>query len=135
VTGMIKSTKFEDEGIFGSLVNWFHRRKVGMMSRPTLCFSLLLSLLVRFTIVELLGSSESRCTLRSVGDQLAVEKVTKRLETFYRNEVVVFNPPQTFRDIHMRQHLKESAHQARSSGRRRSRSQGRKVLYQRRGTR
>jgi hypothetical protein len=63
-----------------------------------------------------------------VGDQLAVEKVTKRLETFYRNEVVVFNPPQTFRYyFHMRQYLKEGAHQARSSGRRRSRSQGRKA--------
>jgi signal peptidase I len=34
-----------------------------------------------------------------VGDQLAVEKVTKRIKPLYRNEVVVFNPPQTFIDI------------------------------------
>ena len=34
-----------------------------------------------------------------VGDQLAVEKVTKRLKPLYRNEVVVFNPPQSFRDV------------------------------------
>jgi signal peptidase I len=46
----------------------------------TYFISLFCALLVRFTIVEL-GSSESLGILRSgVGDQLAVEKVTKRLE-------------------------------------------------------
>lgn len=34
-----------------------------------------------------------------VGDQLAVEKVTKRTRPFERKEVVVFNPPQAFKDI------------------------------------
>ena len=34
-----------------------------------------------------------------VGDQLAVEKVTKRLKPLYRNEVVVFNPPETFKEM------------------------------------
>jgi signal peptidase I len=34
-----------------------------------------------------------------VGDQLAVEKVTKRIRPFSRREVVVFNPPSRFRDI------------------------------------
>merc|ERR1712157_558818 len=34
-----------------------------------------------------------------VGDQLAVEKVTKRLRSFQRNEVVVFNPPKAFQDL------------------------------------
>jgi hypothetical protein len=88
----------EDEGIFGSLVNGSSEE--GRDDVKTYFISLFIALLVRFTIVELLGSSESLdVTLRSAGDQLAVEKVTKRLETFYRNEVVVFNPPQTFRDI------------------------------------
>jgi len=30
---------------------------------------------------------------------LAVEKITKRIRPFSRKEVVVFNPPQSFRDI------------------------------------
>ena len=34
-----------------------------------------------------------------VGDQLAVEKVTKRIRPFQRNEVVVFNPPIAFRQV------------------------------------
>ena len=34
-----------------------------------------------------------------VGDQLAVEKVSKRLRPFHRNEVVVFNPPIAFRQV------------------------------------
>lgn len=34
-----------------------------------------------------------------ISDQLAVEKVPKHTKPFQRNEVVVFNPPKTFRDV------------------------------------
>jgi signal peptidase I len=57
-------------------------------------------LLLRLTIIEpRFIPSLSMYPTFQVGDQLAVEKVTKRLKPFYRQEVVVFNPPQTFRDI------------------------------------
>ena len=66
----------------------------------TYFLSLAIALLLRFTIVEpRFIPSLSMYPTFEVGDQLAVEKVTKRLKPFYRREVVVFNPPQTFRDI------------------------------------
>jgi signal peptidase I len=56
--------------------------------------------LLRFTIVEpRYIPSLSMYPTFEVGDQLAVEKVTKRIKPLYREEVVVFNPPQAFRDI------------------------------------
>lgn len=62
--------------------------------------SLAIALLVRFLIVEpRYIPSLSMFPTFDVGDQLAVEKVTKRIRPFNRNEVVVFNPPQNFRDI------------------------------------
>jgi len=62
--------------------------------------SLFVALLLRFLIIEpRFIPSLSMYPTFDVGDQLAVEKVTKRLKPFYRNEVVVFTPPQAFRDI------------------------------------
>jgi len=58
------------------------------------------ALLLRFLIIEpRYIPSLSMYPTFDVGDQLAVEKVTKRLRPFNRNEVVVFNPPKTFQDI------------------------------------
>lgn len=62
--------------------------------------SLAFALLLRFLIIEpRYIPSLSMYPTFEVGDQLAVEKVTKRYRPFYRNEIVVFNPPQTFQDI------------------------------------
>jgi signal peptidase I len=62
--------------------------------------SLAIALLLRFTVIEpRFIPSLSMYPTFEVGDQLAVEKITKRIKPFYRQEVVVFNPPQTFRDI------------------------------------
>lgn len=89
----------EVEGIFASLSNWF-KSEEGRDDVKTYFISLFIALLVRFTIIEpRFIPSLSMYPTFEVGDQLAVEKVTKRLKPFYRNEVVVFNPPQTFRDI------------------------------------
>jgi signal peptidase I len=89
----------EDEGIFDSLNKWFKSAE-GRDDVKTYFISLFIALLVRFTIVEpRFIPSLSMYPTFEVGDQLAVEKVSKRLKPFYRNEVVVFNPPQTFRDI------------------------------------
>jgi signal peptidase I len=89
----------KDEGIFGSLSNWF-KSEEGRDDVKTYFISLFIALLVRFTIIEpRFIPSLSMYPTFEVGDQLAVEKVSKRLKPFYRDEVVVFNPPQTFRDI------------------------------------
>jgi signal peptidase I len=94
-----KAPPSEDEGIFGSLSNWF-KSEEGRDDVKTYFLSLFIALLVRFTIIEpRFIPSLSMYPTFEVGDQLAVEKVSKRLKPFYRNEVVVFNPPQTFRDI------------------------------------
>jgi len=62
--------------------------------------SFCIALLFRFLIVEpRYIPSLSMYPTFDVGDQLAVEKVTKRLRPFNRNEVVVFNPPKSFQDI------------------------------------
>jgi signal peptidase I len=66
----------------------------------TYFLSLFVALLLRFIIIEpRYIPSLSMYPTFDVGDQLAVEKVTKRIKPLYRNEVVVFNPPQAFRDI------------------------------------
>jgi len=68
----------------------------------TYTLSLAIALLLRLTIIEpRYIPSLSMYPTFDVGDQLAVEKVTKRIRPFYRNEVVVFNPPDSFRDIMM----------------------------------
>lgn len=66
----------------------------------TYTLSLAIALLLRFTIIEpRYIPSLSMFPTFEVGDQLAVEKVTKRIRPFARSEVVVFNPPQSFQDI------------------------------------
>ena len=72
--------------------------------------SLAIALLLRFTIIEpRFIPSLSMYPTFDVGDQLAVEKVTKRLKPLYRNEVVVFNPPETFREIMVDQYGQSSS--------------------------
>jgi signal peptidase I len=89
----------KDEGIFDSLGKWF-KSDEGRDDIKIYFVSLFIALLVRFTIIEpRFIPSLSMYPTFEVGDQLAVEKITKRLKPFYRNEVVVFNPPQNFRDI------------------------------------
>jgi len=78
---------------------WFNSEE-GREDIKTYFFSLSIALLIRFTIVEpRFIPSLSMYPTFEVGDQLAVEKVTKRIKPFYRNEVVVFNPPRAFQEI------------------------------------
>lgn len=95
-----KPAKRNDEGgIIGSLRRWI-RSEEGREDVKTYFVSLFIALLLRYTIIEpRFIPSLSMYPTFDVGDQLAVEKVTKRIKPFYRNEVVVFNPPQTFKDI------------------------------------
>jgi hypothetical protein len=88
----------ETEG--GNVVTRFFSREDVQEDIKTYLFSLGIALLLRFTIIEpRFIPSLSMYPTFDVGDQLAVEKVTKRLKPFYRNEVVVFNPPKSFREI------------------------------------
>lgn len=96
-----ETPKNQDEGggIFDSIRNWA-RSEEGKEDIKTYFVSLFIALLLRFTIIEpRYIPSLSMYPTFDVGDQLAVEKVTKRIKPLYRNEVVVFNPPQAFRDI------------------------------------
>jgi hypothetical protein len=89
----------KDDNIFKQLERWF-KSEEGKEDVKTYFVSLAIALLLRFTIIEpRFIPSLSMYPTFEVGDQLAVEKITKRLKPFYRQEVVVFNPPQTFRDI------------------------------------
>ena len=86
-------------GFFGPVKRWFNSEE-GREDIKTYFFSLSIALLIRFTIVEpRFIPSLSMYPTFEVGDQLAVEKVTKRIKPFYRNEVVVFNPPRAFQEI------------------------------------
>ena len=94
-----KRVEPENEGFFSAIRNWFYSEE-GREDVKTYFLSLAIALLLRFIIIEpRFIPSLSMYPTFDVGDQLAVEKVTKRLKPFYRNEVVVFQPPQTFRDI------------------------------------
>jgi signal peptidase I len=87
------------DGLFDSLSRWFQSED-GKEDIKIYFISLFIALLLRFTIVEpRYIPSLSMYPTFEVGDQLAVEKVTKLVKPLYRTEVVVFNPPQTFRDI------------------------------------
>lgn len=84
----------------GNAIQRFFAREDVQEDIKTYLFSLGFALLLRFTIIEpRFIPSLSMYPTFEVGDQLAVEKVTKRIKPFYRQEVVVFNPPATFRDI------------------------------------
>lgn len=88
-----------DDNPIKQLQRWF-RSEEGREDVKTYFVSLTIALLLRFTIIEpRFIPSLSMYPTFEVGDQLAVEKVTKRVKPLYRQEVVVFNPPQAFRDI------------------------------------
>lgn len=87
------------DSLLDSFKRWL-RSEDGKEDIKTYFISLFIALLFRFTIVEpRYIPSLSMFPTFEVGDQLAVEKVTKLIKPLYRNEVVVFNPPQAFRDI------------------------------------
>jgi hypothetical protein len=89
----------KEEGFVESVLKWL-RSEEGREDVKIYFFSLLIALTLRFFIIEpRFIPSLSMFPTFEVGDQLAVEKVTKRLKPLYRNEVVVFNPPQSFRDV------------------------------------
>jgi hypothetical protein len=89
----------EDLGFFDSIKSWF-RSEEGREDVRTYSISLAVALLLRLLIIEpRYIPSLSMYPTFEVGDQLAVEKVTKRIRPFERNEVVVFNPPIAFRQV------------------------------------
>ena len=89
----------KDDNLFGQIQRWF-KSEDGREDVKTYFFSLAIALILRFTIIEpRFIPSLSMYPTFEVGDQLAVEKVTKRIKPLYRQEVVVFNPPETFREI------------------------------------
>ena len=107
---LFKSSRDEEEstdprvendelGFLDSIKAWFISEE-GKDDVRTYTWSLIVALLIRFLIVEpRYIPSLSMYPTFDVGDQLAVEKVTKRIRPFSRKEVVVFNPPQSFREI------------------------------------
>lgn len=89
----------EKVGLLESIRRWF-RSDEGREEVETYVVSLAVALIIRFLVIEpRYIPSLSMYPTFEVGDQLAVEKVTKLVRPPNRNEVVVFNPPQTFRDI------------------------------------
>jgi len=91
--------KVDELGFFDSIRTWFGSDE-GRDDIQTYTWSLAFALLLRFLIIEpRYIPSLSMYPTFDVGDQLAVEKVTKRIRPFSRKEVVVFNPPQSFREI------------------------------------
>ncbi|KAL7527883.1 hypothetical protein ACHAXR_005237 [Thalassiosira sp. AJA248-18] len=90
---------FQDLSFIEQIQEWFASPE-GKEDVKTYTVSLGVALLLRLLIVEpRYIPSLSMYPTFEVGDQLAVEKVTKRIRPFSRKEVVVFNPPQNFRDI------------------------------------
>lgn len=88
-----------DENFLTTIRDWL-RSDEGREDVKTYTISLAVALLLRITIIEpRYIPSLSMYPTFDVGDQLAVEKVTKRIRPFNRNEVVVFNPPASFRQI------------------------------------
>jgi len=93
------SDRGEGLGFLESVKQYF-RSKESKEDIKTYTVSLAVALLLRFLIIEpRFIPSLSMYPTFEVGDQLAVEKVTKRIRPFERNEVVVFNPPKSFRNI------------------------------------
>jgi len=90
---------FQDLSFIEKIQEWFASPE-GKEDVRTYTYSLGIALLLRLLIVEpRYIPSLSMYPTFEVGDQLAVEKVTKRIRPFNRREVVVFNPPATFREI------------------------------------
>lgn len=94
-----KKKSFQDLSFFEQVQEWFASPE-GKEDVKTYTISLGIALLIRLLIIEpRYIPSLSMYPTFEVGDQLAVEKVTKRIRPFNRKEVVVFNPPETFREI------------------------------------
>ncbi|KAL7440178.1 hypothetical protein ACHAXM_007064 [Skeletonema potamos] len=90
---------FKDLSFFEQIQEWFASDE-GKEDVKTYTVSLSVALLLRLLIIEpRYIPSLSMYPTFEVGDQLAVEKVTKRIRPFHRNEVVVFNPPEKFREL------------------------------------
>lgn len=88
----------EEKGLLSSIRGWM-RSEEGREDINTYVVSLTVALLLRFFIIEpRFIPSLSMYPTFEVGDQLAVEKVTKLIRPFERKEVVVFNPPLAFRE-------------------------------------
>ena len=97
------------QGLTAAFLNWL-RSEDGKEDVKTYFVALILALLLRFTIIEpRFIPSLSMYPTFEVGDQLAVEKVTKRIKPLYRNEIVVFNPPETFREMMIDQYGQSNA--------------------------
>lgn len=90
---------FQDLNFIEQIQEWFSSPE-GKEDVKTYIISLGIALLLRLLIIEpRYIPSLSMYPTFEVGDQLAVEKVTKRIRPFSRREVVVFNPPETFREL------------------------------------
>mmetsp|Transcript_33311 Transcript_33311/g.54398 ORF Transcript_33311/g.54398 Transcript_33311/m.54398 type:complete len:276 (+) Transcript_33311:1-828(+) len=90
---------FDDLNFIEQIQEWFTSPE-GKEDVKTYTVSLGFALIIRLLIIEpRYIPSLSMYPTFDVGDQLAVEKVTKRLRPFNRREVVVFNPPEKFREI------------------------------------
>lgn len=90
---------FEDLSFIEQIQEWFASPE-GKEDVKTYILSLGIALILRLLIIEpRYIPSLSMYPTFEVGDQLAVEKVTKRVRPFSRREVVVFNPPETFRNL------------------------------------
>lgn len=90
----------EESGNFiQELASWW-KSDEGQEDVKTYTVSLAVALALRFFIVEpRYIPSLSMYPTFDVGDQLAVEKVTKLFRGQKRNEIVVFNPPPAFKEI------------------------------------
>jgi signal peptidase I len=83
---------------------WF-RSPDAKADLQTYFISLFIALLLRFAIIEpRYIPSLSMYPSFDIGDQIAVEKVTKRLKPLYRREVIVFRPPAAFQEIIQKQY-------------------------------
>ena len=101
--------KKQPSGFFAPVQRWLQSEE-GQEDIKIYFYSLAIALLLRFLIIEpRYIPSLSMYPTFEVGDQLAVEKVTKRIKPFYRNEVVVFNPPATFRELMVGQYGQSEA--------------------------
>jgi len=94
-----RGRSFQDLGFIDQVKEWFASSE-GQEDVRTYTTSLGIALIIRLLIIEpRYIPSLSMYPTFEVGDQLAVEKVTKRTRSFNRKEVVVFNPPASFREI------------------------------------